>query len=65
MVVIANLLYFCESEKINELNIEDRIEIDLSEAEKYAFFMSHAFFSLIFFQPYIFTRFVGGSSTGR
>ncbi len=38
---------------IDELNIENRIEIDRSEAEKYEFIHESCVFSLLFFQPNI------------
>ncbi len=50
-VGIANLFSFRECKKIYELNIENRIEIDRSEAEKYEFINESYFFSLPFFQP--------------
>ncbi len=36
---------------IDELNIENRIQIDRSEAEKYEFIHESCVFSLLFFQP--------------
>ncbi len=36
---------------MDELNIENRIEIDRSEAEKYEFINESCVFSLLFFQP--------------
>ncbi len=53
IVGIANLILICEFNKIDELNIENRIEIDRSEAEKYEFIHESCAFSLLFFQPYI------------
>ncbi len=46
-------IYICECKKINELNVENRVEIDRSEAEEYEFIHESCVFSLLFFQPNI------------
>ncbi len=51
IVGIANLFQVCEYKKIDELNIENHIEIDRSEAEKYELIRESCVFSLLFFQP--------------
>ncbi len=48
---IANLFDACECRKIDEPNIENRIVIDRSEAEKYEFIHESCVFSKLFFQP--------------
>ncbi len=47
-VGIANLIWFCECNKIDELNIENRIEIDRSEAKKYEYIHESCVFSFFF-----------------
>ncbi len=49
IVGIANRLYFGEYKEIAELNIENRIEIDRSEAEKYEFIDESCVFFITFF----------------
>ncbi len=51
IVGIANLFKVCECKKIDDLYIENRIEIDRSEAEKYKFIRESCVFSILFFQP--------------
>ncbi len=51
-VGIANLFSCCECKKIDEQIVENRIEIDRSEAEKYEFIHESCVFSLLFFQSY-------------
>ncbi len=48
---IANLFLGCDDKKIDEQNIENRIVIDRSEAEKFEFIHESCVYSLLFFQP--------------
>ncbi len=48
---IANLSLVWECKKIDEQDIENRIVIDGSGAEKYEFIHESCVFSLLFFQP--------------
>ncbi len=48
---MANLFYVCDGKKIDEQNIENRIVIDRSEAEKFEIIHESCIFSLHFFQP--------------
>ncbi len=48
--------HFVNAKKIDELSIENRIEIDRSEAKKYEFIHESCVFSLLFFQANILFR---------
>ncbi len=50
---IAKLRKFGDCNKIEELNIENRLEIDRSEAEEYEFIHESCVFFITFFQPNI------------
>ncbi len=65
VVGIVNLIKFCECNKIDELNIENRIEIDRSEAEKFEFIHESCVFSLPFFQPNIYAYFLASIDSIR
>ncbi len=52
-------------QKIDELNIENRIEISRSEAENYEFIHESCVFSLLFFQPNICIFAKNQSATNR
>ncbi len=51
IVEIAHLIYVCWCEKANEQIVENRIEIDRSEAERYEFVHESWVFFITFFQP--------------
>ncbi len=49
IVEIANLFWVCRCKNADEQIVENRIEIDLSEAEKYEFIHKSGVFFITFF----------------
>ncbi len=48
---IENLFFLCECERVDEQTVENGVEVDLQESEKYELIEKSPIVSLVFVQP--------------